>query len=621
MAINRYTRRQALPIKFYTPPLDVMAKALQMKQTAYDKYYAIADQLAQQQISALAPDRARANAIIQGYQNSIDNVVEQYGGDYSRIGKDLQSLARQIHRDFTQGGEAFAIQSNYSQYQDWLKRMQDLIKAKVIRPEQLNMGSNYILSNYKGIGQIDPLTKTYNTINTVEIVPYVDISKKAMDAASKIVAEKGGYESWTLSNDGYIWGKKGSKWERVTPERITSVISNAINNDPAIAAYVQQSRMFGYDPLTQENLKGIIQQGIDTYAYNNTWSTSDIKFDPIGTKQIQDQMDAMQSQRYMPTINNPSGTPDMSKFSTGELGLGWPGGVFSWGPRIMMKALTGSDGSAVKKSGTLGEIVNRETFQNKYGKFSKILYDQMEKAGRFNGMSDAEKRAAYRKEYNKIQEEYHRQPLVYNFGDKTIKRASSEIGSSLGSMTFDYVDASGNLHSGITYKDLVRLSKGKTFNPSHKEMQEFQANMLKADGSGPRITGVTQSADGVSPGYILEGPGMNGYAIVRGYNADWDNQSKPLLDWSKPFQSPEPHESGWHVLPNSSIEVKTVGSPQFDENGKYIGNTAEFRVRPIGDNSDGVVDPGMTLEQLQQWVTENSNIRYEQHKSANTIMH
>lgn len=98
---------------------------LEAKQQRYDKYQGFADELYNMQLDTLDADRAGANNILQGYQKSIDSIVDESGRDYSNLGPQLHKMGRNIMKDFSPGGQARAMidqKANYEKTRLSIKR-------------------------------------------------------------------------------------------------------------------------------------------------------------------------------------------------------------------------------------------------------------------------------------------------------------------------------------------------------------------------------------------------------------------------------------------------------------------------------------------------------------------
>ena len=114
--VNRFYRRTPYDIGLYVPPVDAVREALQYAQKQYDTNYILASQVKDHFINALPQDRQAANEIQQRWQGQVDQIVNDAGQDYSRIGRQLGKLMSDIRREYNPGGKAHAITSNFGNY-------------------------------------------------------------------------------------------------------------------------------------------------------------------------------------------------------------------------------------------------------------------------------------------------------------------------------------------------------------------------------------------------------------------------------------------------------------------------------------------------------------------------
>lgn len=117
-AINRYYQTTPYQGELYTPPLDLVGKAMEISQQRYDKNLATTELIKNNYINSLPQDRQRANALQEKYNSMVDSVVAKYHGDLSQATNDLTKLQYEIRKDFNPGGETGAIIGNYNKYQE-----------------------------------------------------------------------------------------------------------------------------------------------------------------------------------------------------------------------------------------------------------------------------------------------------------------------------------------------------------------------------------------------------------------------------------------------------------------------------------------------------------------------
>lgn len=101
--------------QFVELPLDFIDKSLQRKQDRHDKNKAELEDMdtLYSSINARSVDSKRKNEIVGEYETAFDQAIERVGGDYGRIGGELDVLKRKFKKSAT-SGELAAINKNYS---------------------------------------------------------------------------------------------------------------------------------------------------------------------------------------------------------------------------------------------------------------------------------------------------------------------------------------------------------------------------------------------------------------------------------------------------------------------------------------------------------------------------
>lgn len=283
MAVNRYDQFTPMTFKLPETPLEPLAGALQAKQQMYDTSQNLADELSNKYIDALEQDQGRANALTSGWQQKIDDMVENYNGDYSQMYGELRGLRRDITKAFSPQGEAGAIQGNKAAWLKAVEREQAKVDAGKIRQEDFQNWRNYEMSRYTGVGSADPDTGAYNTLNPESIANYVDGEQLARTAAKEIAIRKGGSEAYQDMNGQWIT-KVGNKWEKLDASEIQRVVQQSLLGNDAYMNYMRQkSRFAGTD--FQSDLTGAVtnymtQMG-ETYDVDNRWSSVNKSINPV----------------------------------------------------------------------------------------------------------------------------------------------------------------------------------------------------------------------------------------------------------------------------------------------------------------------------------------------------
>lgn len=155
MAVNRYYSPRVYEGSLYTPPVQLIAGALEQAQKKYDVNFAAAEKLRNQYIQSRVQDRADANVLQDGWNKKVDAIAAKYSGDYSAATKDLYALQSEMSRSMGPGGQAAAIQGNY------------LIEQKSLEDEKARIGKAGGITQ----DQFDLLQETYKKAGKTEIDP------------------------------------------------------------------------------------------------------------------------------------------------------------------------------------------------------------------------------------------------------------------------------------------------------------------------------------------------------------------------------------------------------------------------------------------------------------------
>lgn len=281
MAINRYSQPTQYQGQLYTPPLDMLAKTFDTLQQRYDQNFMIGEEIKNNFIDALPQDRARANELQKQYETQVDEIVNSYGGDYSRASRDLQKMLYKIKKDFGPGGEANAIISNKRALADWQKQHQELVSKGKILGEDLNDAYRYYMNNYQGIGEFDPTTGAYNQLVPETLTEYVNPDELIQNVYKNFKPEK--YEiSRTIFKDGKQTQVTESR-EGITPERLYPSFYTALQADPKFTQYVNQMAKYrGLDPdKTNAALNEYVKQRAQDLSYLSQSDIQKSERDPL----------------------------------------------------------------------------------------------------------------------------------------------------------------------------------------------------------------------------------------------------------------------------------------------------------------------------------------------------
>lgn len=262
MATNLYDQPRPLEFKFSRTPLEPLAAALQMKQKRFDTYRAAADELSQQQLPSLQADRPRANAILQDVESRIDSMVEEAGGDYSNLGSSLYSLKRNMHRNFSPGGEAHAIMSNKQAFDQSVKSERERLDKGEITDEQFSLWYRNTLDTYEGIGEFNPTSGSYNILAPEALAKYVDPYELGIDIAKELEPFVDEVKFDQVSGQWIV--TQGQKTSILRPEDIQSIVNNRLQMSDPYMSYVQQ--LYELRGFADDKLDKAVQTEINATA-------------------------------------------------------------------------------------------------------------------------------------------------------------------------------------------------------------------------------------------------------------------------------------------------------------------------------------------------------------------
>lgn len=266
--INRYTQITPYSGDFYTPPLDLLKSTLQEAQSQYNDNYALASQIKNKYVNALQQDRASANTIQKGWEDSINNIVSKYSGDYSQATKDMNNLLSEMQRDYNPGGKAHAIESNYKSWTEHWKGVQEGLQKGTYTSSQAQASQNNFLQNYKGVGEKDPLTGSYAQMNPEPLNKYVDEYALMMDVIPKVPKRKQSIAVPVDGGNGKIFMTQ-KEVEYVDPREMeTAVTQTLLNNDGWVSYMSQLARLQGQDPnqIISDTINTVGQNIIPAYS-------------------------------------------------------------------------------------------------------------------------------------------------------------------------------------------------------------------------------------------------------------------------------------------------------------------------------------------------------------------
>lgn len=248
MAVGRYFNPTPYEGKLYTPPVEVLAGALEQAQKQYDTNFLITEKLRNKYINARQQDRARANQIQQEFEKEIDATVAKYNGDYGAATSDLYRLTSKMGKMFGPGGEAAAIENNYNIVQESLKQEKERIgkKDNGITSEQYALLQRYYQNQ-------DPTTLAedgvYTQVSPIALAAYVDEGKAAGDILNKVATRKKKFDRLVGKgpNGDYQYETVEVEWK--DPNEAVAALDQELFSNDAYRIYTRQlAELAGVDP-------------------------------------------------------------------------------------------------------------------------------------------------------------------------------------------------------------------------------------------------------------------------------------------------------------------------------------------------------------------------------------
>lgn len=212
----------------YTPPWELMDKALSYNQQGYDNALATTNLFQDIDINSINDPvvKEQVDGIKKYYEsksNEITKAIQANPMDWkkSRIG--IQNLGRELQEDMKRGSIA-RIQNAHESMQNFVKEHEEYAKKN---PGLFNQGYNHYLEEYRK----DPLRMgNFNWENLVGPIDEEKIQKRLKEIKANGVQKADGM--WIIGN------------EEVSEERILESAKNQVYSDQESQAFIQQQIKF-----------------------------------------------------------------------------------------------------------------------------------------------------------------------------------------------------------------------------------------------------------------------------------------------------------------------------------------------------------------------------------------
>ena len=319
MAINRGYKpaEQVIMDDWYNPSMEMLAQVGAMAQKQQDTYAAQLAKLGETQFNFLQKDYEKASGTYKDIYENINKLSQgaMGDGDLRSVRAEIDRYGREISRRASPYGDIGAMESNYKQYTDWAKTV-DEKAAKEFGKDGITSAhaqalKNYVLSQYQGIGEQDA-QKGYNRINLANPANAVDITKITEELGKGYVADSfkdaevdpqtGQIKQGAMWRDqGRIWRKTGTSKEEVKANDVFTDLMFGISKNEGYGQYLNQLKQLGLseygmgdmyvdkvDEKTGETKKvlnenhPIVQEakrGASKFGFQKLEFSDDIKFD------------------------------------------------------------------------------------------------------------------------------------------------------------------------------------------------------------------------------------------------------------------------------------------------------------------------------------------------------
>ena len=302
--INRYMNRVPYQGTLSMVDVNAVGKVLDQAQKQYDANYSLANQLKNKYLNALPQDRAEADKIQLETEQRIENIVKKYNGDYSQASKDLSSLIFDLQKQYSPGGKAHAIETNYKTYYDSLARERERLQKKEITANQIYALQSFVNREYKGVGEKDPISGSYKSLNMPDLAEYVDANAILDEAFTKTpeIKTKEGRTYWEGDKQFYKEVEKSGK----SYNTLNSAFYNALTNNNKYVGYLQQyAYLLGEKDSAEKDIETISSNQAKVRAYENSSDILKGEYSPVYLENLKHQH-AMRRLKYNKELKTPS---------------------------------------------------------------------------------------------------------------------------------------------------------------------------------------------------------------------------------------------------------------------------------------------------------------------------
>lgn len=244
----------------YVPfPFEMAQKAIQNRQDDYDQNLANANAIKLKlHVDARDKDVAGRDERIKYYQDQLDTMVDEAGGDYSLLTGNIQAMAVEADADLKRGKLA-----QYQKEYDERKAYEDSVRKMVLSPN-----ADTRISSLTGQRLLDTEEAEYqgiaqgSTFAAPEIAAEIDIPGKVGNMLQKAKPDMVASGGWQLDpNNNQYFTMYGTEKKYFTDADAIKVTENFLKSNPMIEAQLEQYKRIGqedYAAQLQENIKEMV---------------------------------------------------------------------------------------------------------------------------------------------------------------------------------------------------------------------------------------------------------------------------------------------------------------------------------------------------------------------------
>lgn len=257
-------------------PFETMAVAMGTRQKVHDDVQNNLDTALAINLEVDQKDVADRDAIIKGYENKADELVESVNGDYSQLRGDISTLTREIKKDLTMGNLA-GMHSQYLGIQADRKRKQEYVDNGFDEGGGTSDRAGELLSASYNKYQGYMKGSRYSAMEAAAQYDTDRIAKELLEDWKSDALQSGKWKS----ENGVLMKKYSGGYEKAAADEIYKVALNKLQEHPALRAEWNQMKELGYnDEQIEASINNAAWRASEIYGYTKENYDQDIKFTP-----------------------------------------------------------------------------------------------------------------------------------------------------------------------------------------------------------------------------------------------------------------------------------------------------------------------------------------------------